>query len=81
MPGLVAVITTPPNEDPYALYVGFDDTTIDHMDRIGTVPFNAFNNDTVLLLEDVLAEYGYLVEEWRNETTEYRVAAITEIEI
>ena len=81
MPTLVAVITTPPNDDPYALYVGFDDTTIDHMDRIGTVEFDIFDNSTVLKLEDYLGECGYLVEEWRDETPEYRVAAITTIEI
>jgi len=79
MPDKVAVVTTPPNADPYKIYVGNDDQTIHDMELIGEVPFYNFDADAVVYLEYVLYDKGFIAGEWVDETSEYRVAQLTPI--
>jgi len=77
MTDLVAVITTPPNENPYKVYLGDNEATISEMELLGEVLFYNFDADTVLHLENLLYDKGYVPSEWVAETTEYRVAKLT----
>ena len=77
MTDLVAVITTPPNDAPYKVYVGDDTATIDQMEFVGEIVFYNFDVDTVLYLENLLEVSGYYPGEWVAETAEYRVAKLT----